>query len=60
MDSSVDPETLYTKQNCIGKTTYAHIPIGLNGRLIEGRWRKLRKGLQRVGTYYLDLCTLTC
>ena len=40
MDSSVDPETLYTKQNCIGEAQYAP-SIGLNGQLIEVRGRKL-------------------
>ena len=45
MSGSVDPDTLYTKQNCIGT---AHDNKVRGPILIRLRWRELRKGVQRV------------
>ena len=45
MNGSVDPETLYTKQNCIGWSFQRRISTGAD---LEYRRRQLWKGIQRV------------
>ena len=45
VSGSVDPTTLYTKQQCIGRRARSPVPGVV---LTECRWGQLWKGVQRV------------